>query len=158
MKIAKFAGTEETKRLIFGITKDLQREAPYRKHVDFSIASLNKKNATKLVTDENDGVLETISIILMRGFKALITNDTGEITIQKKPIFTSSKKYYEKIMKFLKQVQPDNFNKNAIGKDVEHITLESYTIISKSKINNITFQKITESLNHCVHENIFKGI
>ncbi len=102
----KINGTTQIKTLIRNIVTDLNNVKVTNSHVDYSIA-LAKNNKTKcsLLTDKNGDNLRNVSILNVNRIRAAIGNNTGNILINYKPFFMSTKKAVSKICKFLELIQ-----------------------------------------------------
>lgn len=116
--IKRIEGNETTKKLITDILKVAQKNRPPMKHVDYSVSLIDKHNTSELHTDENNGILRNISIIninplypIRKSIKAAIGNQTGNILLEEKPLFMSTKKTLKKIQEFLTNLQLANRNR-----------------------------------------------
>lgn len=111
--IKRIEGTETTRTLIQNILARIQKDKPQMSHIDYKV-KLEKKvtDTAELSTYENEGVLRNVSLIdinplfpFSKNIKAAIGNKTGNILLEEKPFFMSTKKALKKIEQFLTNLQ-----------------------------------------------------
>ena len=131
--IPRVKGTDITKKAIVSIVKDLQKNKPTQKHVDYLISLKSKSRNVELVTDENKGELRNISILRINASKAFssiraaIGNTTGDLLLEERPFFMSTKKALKKIEEALTQLQPENrINPQKVSAKTPRYNSQSY--------------------------------
>jgi len=112
--ITRIQGTETTKKMVINAVESMRKIRPDARHIDYEVLLNNKRGYSSLSTFEDNKQLRNISQIsisnsqLFSGIKAVIGNKTGNVDIERVPLFMSVKKATRKINSFLELLQPEN--------------------------------------------------
>ena len=116
MKPVGIEATPYSKQLIGNVInafKEIPEAKTDKNHLHYQLFASSIKGDSLLLSDvyKNKPDEKTSKLFVHNNIQASIENDTGKITLEKKPFYIGVKTAVKKIMNFLEFIQPDNLAK-----------------------------------------------